>query len=437
MLRSHAKPIGDSFRVFPGQRRRSLCRHAGTIALLLTICGPLYAGSSRNAQPPPAQPEMQIPVAPLGYRPPGPLFLLSRFSFSSLDFIDDRHLLFTFHESQQLLRRAEDARSSDDDQMIRAVVLDLPQGRVSAASEWRMHDHGRYLWPLGHSQFLIRQRDTYSIADPSLELHPFIQSATPVEATEVSPQGHLLVIEREYEEQKPPEKTRSPIPTLGDDPPRSQQTEVDLVDMNSRQIEGKIHVELPIELPASSDGYLDVEEGDDANDYVMEFVPFEGHRITLGTVTSTCKPREDFLNSHALMIASCGPDSSEVYLDAWSTDGQKLWQGRRDGRAIWPTYAVSQDGSRFAIGLLQIAHPINLDDSLVETDVKAQLVQVFDTQSGALLFSTRADPILTAGQNFALSADGRRLAVLCAGEIEIYNVPDAPAGPGAVASAKR
>ena len=40
--------------------------------------------------------------------------------------------------------------------------------------------------------------------------------------------------------------------------------------------------------------------------------------------------------------------------------------------------------------------------------------------------STAASPVLTAGQNFALSDDGERLAVLHDGAIEIYKVPAAP-----------
>jgi hypothetical protein len=41
--------------------------------------------------------------------------------------------------------------------------------------------------------------------------------------------------------------------------------------------------------------------------------------------------------------------------------------------------------------------------------------------------ATTASPILTAGQNFALSEDGERLAVLRGGAIEIYKVPSPPA----------
>jgi hypothetical protein len=63
-------------------------------------------------------------------------------------------------------------------------------------------------------------------------------------------------------------------------------------------------------------------------------------------------------------------------------------------------------------------------------------VQVFDSATGALLMSTNASPVLTAGQNFALSEDGERLAVLREGAIEIYKVPAPEQTPTAVAQKK-
>ncbi len=360
------------------------------------------AASSANLNPPPLKPEARIPVEPLGYLPPGPLYLLSRMSFSSLDFADSSHLLFTFHETR-LLRRVEDPDSSEDDQMIHAVVLSVPQGQVSAAADWLMRDRGRYLWPLSNGRFLVRRRNSFSITDESLELRGLARTPTPLRATEVSPDGRLLVVEDDYERHTPEqhEKLAGESARLGEPPPR-EDTEIALMDVETKTVETAFRVEQPIVLPVTSSGYLAVRE-EKENDYLIRFVPFHGQQVTLGTVASTCTPSETFLNAKALMIESCGPDSDDAYLDAWTIDGKKLWRGRRDGHAVWPTLARAQNGSRFAVGLLQATHPINLADSLDDEDVKQQLVQVFDTETGKLLLSTNASPILSAGQNFALS----------------------------------
>jgi hypothetical protein len=388
----------------------------------------LYASPPRahGESVPPATIEAQIPVAPLGYRPPGQLYMLARISSSSLDFIDSKRLLFSFHAST-LLRR-EHASASDDDQMIHAVVLELPSGHVAAAADWRMHDRGRYIWPLDGGRFLVRQGSVYSTVDASLALKSWLTSSSPVLGTEVSPDGHLLVSEDEYERHTPEEhrKLAEEAASAEIDPPR-EDTLINLIDIDTKATLGRIHVELPVVLPVVHSGYLTPEKGKADDDYVLQFMTFGGQETTLGDVASTCVPRETFLNDKVIMIESCGPNTEDVFLDAWTVDGKKLWTGRRDGHAVWPTFALAQDGSRFAVGLLRIFHTINLDDSLDDTNVKEQVVQVFDVATGALLLSETASPVLSAGQNFALSPDGSHLAVLHDGAIEVYAVPSVPA----------
>ena len=68
-----------------------------------------------------------------------------------------------------------------------------------------MHDRWRYLWALGGGKFLVRQKNSYSLTDASLKLHPYIEVPTPVLSTEVSPDGRVLVIEHQYERHTPEE----------------------------------------------------------------------------------------------------------------------------------------------------------------------------------------------------------------------------------------
>jgi hypothetical protein len=203
-----------------------------------------------------------------------------------------------------------------------------------------------------------------------------------------------------------------------------------------------LKTESPIHVPITSNGYVGV--GKDKSDknqdqFLVRFIPFEGESLVLGRVASTCTPHEEFLSPVALMIESCGPKSTDLYLDAWTTEGKKLWSGQREGHLVWPTFAYSRTSGRFAVSLLRVNHFIDLVDSLNDEDVREQVVQVFDSATGALLMTTTASPILSAGQNFALSEDGERLAVLREGAIEIYKVPSPPAAesPGPALAKKR
>ena len=412
---------------------------ATVITLVLWLGAAPLLGSSHDKQPPPPEPEERILVRPLGYRPPGPLYMLSGKAFSSLDFIDAHHLLFTFHQPR-LMRREENPGRFDNDQVIQAVTLALPGGTVQASAEWRMHDRSRYLWPLGGGRFLVRQRNTYSLTDAQLKLHPYIDVATPVLETEVSPDGRILVVEHQYERHTTEEhsKLEAQARQYGEPPP-SEDTQITVMNIASRDVLAALRTETPIHVPITSSGYVGVAKDKGQDQFLIRFIPFAGQSLVLGKVASTCTPHEEFLNPIALVIESCGPKSPDVFLDAWTTEGKKLWNGQREGHLVWPTFAYSRTGDRFAVSLLHVNHIIDLVDSLNDEDVREQVVQVFDSATGALLMATTASPILTAGQNFALSEDGERLAVLREGAIEIYKVPSPPAAekPGPVVAKKK
>jgi hypothetical protein len=399
------------------------------MALVLCLGGSLrmLSGSSHSKEPSGPGPEERILVGPLGYRPPGQLYMLSHKVFSSLDFVDAHHLLFTFHQSR-LLQREPNAGRTEDDQMIRAVILDIPDGTVQESTEWRMHDRARYLWALGGGKFLVRQRNAYSLTDASLKLHPYVDVATPVYETEVSPDGRILVIEHEFERHTPEQHTKleAQAAQVGEPPP-SEDTQITLLNVASREVQAALHTQSPVSVPITSTGYIGVSKDEGQDEFLVRFIPFDGKPVALGRVASSCMPHESFFNQKAIIIESCGPKSPDIYLDAWTIEGKKLWSGHREGHLVWPTFAYSRTGDRFAVGLLRSSHFIDLADSLDEEDVREQVVQVFDSATGNLLMTTNASPILTSGENFALSDDGEHLAVLREGAIEIYKVPAAPA----------
>jgi hypothetical protein len=396
------------------------------IALVFWPAGTRALGSSHaKGAPPPPGPDDRIPVEPLGYRPPGSLYLLSGRAYNTLDFIDSEHVLFTFHQSR-LMRREDNPGRDDNDQVIEAVTVHLPDGRVEATAEWRMHDRSRYLWPLEGGRFLVRQGDTFSLTDASLQLHPYVAVPTHVEEAEISPDGRILAVEHEFEKHTPEQHhaLAQEANRYGEAGP-GEDTQITLIDMPTKDVVRALHTDNPIHLPVTTNGYIGVNRDKGEDEFLVRFIPFTGSEMVLGRIASTCVPHEHFVNQDALIIESCGPKSTDVFLDTWTTKGKKLWSGRRDGHLVWPTFAYTRSGDRFAVSTLRVARYIDMVDALDDEDVRDQVVQVFDSATGTLLMSTSASPVLTGGQNFALSGDGKHLAVLHAGAIELYTVPPA------------
>jgi hypothetical protein len=63
--------------------------------------------------------------------------------------------------------------------------------------------------------------------------------------------------------------------------------------------------------------------------------------------------------------------------------------------------------------------------------VKGQLVRVFNAADGKVALEAPASPALDSGGNVAISPTGRRVAILNAGAIQVFDLPAAPPLPAA------
>lgn len=431
-----------------GKRRAWERSVVALLLLALSAAGALAASQepqqkdAKKASGPGPAPAARIAVGPLGYVAPSAAYLSLKLSFNSLNFIDRDHLLFTFHVNTLLPRIANDPLD-DDDQMIRAVVLGIKSGKVLRQTQWRMHDRGRYLWALQDGTFLVRVRNTLYLTDGSLKLRPYLTFATDLEGVEVSPARGLLMLETK--KVLPPAKEKS----LGDGdatqglPPslvspegvRRSRTQMLLVRPGEREVLGTGEFLTPAYVPLLENGILNVNEGKKPKEWVIARELLDKTTKQVGVVKSSCAPQLVTLSEDVVLAQNCPSGSgSGADVSALSMQGEVLWQDHWDSKYVWPRFASSEDGSRFAYETLEMNRPIGAMDSFGEADVVAQPVGVFDTKSGDLVLVKNASPVLSAGQNFALSADGRRFAILRNGAIEVYDLPPVLAARAGAAS---
>jgi hypothetical protein len=378
----------------------------------------LMAGTDKKNDPGPKA-DVRIPVASLGYTPPNSFYLIARLSSVSLDFIDKDHLLFTFRVPG-LMQRLPDCPPGDEDQSIRAVVLKLPEGEVVSKADWRMHDHSRYLWRLDDGRFLVRQRSTLFLTDKSLELEQFVHSETPLASVQISPDRKLMVLEAEGVKEKR-KNVASIAPTLGDPDPEAKPVQLFVLRTETRAVIAHSEALDAMEVPLVDEGYLQAIAAKD-NKWMIRYRPFRGEARQLAELDSTCRPTIEMVSKDVSLVITCPRSGNDHVVTAVSMEGKKLWEQRWESRYIWPTFQLAQDGSRFAYSSLQVSHSIGTMDPVDETNIMNQMVGVFDTQTGHLSLVKNATPILSAGQNYALSQDGLRMAILREGAIEIYNL---------------
>ena len=358
-------------------------------------------------------PAFKVPVEPLGFSAPGPLYLGQRNSLVSLDFLDEDRLLFTFRVPG-LIRREP---GEEDVRQIRAVVLALPSGAAQAEALWTVHDRQRYLWMLTGGRFLLRDRDNLEMGDATLQLKPFLRFPGPLLSLDMDPAQKFLVT-----------NSREPAASGSKESDGQKLADTDLAVRVLRRDSGQVvlvsRAPSTVHLPINSDGYLgSLRESGDA--WMLDLNYFSGGSNVLGRIDSTCSPLFDFLSEREVLVTTC-TDTGAGKLVAMTTDGRRLWEAQTSDESMWPLVVRSPDGSRLAREALAITHPVSARSPVSQDDIKGQLVEVLDAADGKVALQASASPVLDAGGNVAISPSGRRVAVLNAGAIQVFELPPPP-----------
>lgn len=385
----------------------------------------------RATQPP----AFTIPIEPLGFTAPGSFYLGMRAAMASLDFLDENHLLFTFRVPGLIHRDPKAADTSNEARQIRAVVLRIPEGTVQAEALWTLHDRSHYLWMLDGGRFLLRDRDNIQVGDASLQLKPFLHFPGPVQWVEVDPDRKYVVTGSTEPPTTASKSGDVPSPATAvaqvSDDETKRSAEPDLVLRILRQDTGKVmlvsHVRSAVHLPINSEGYLETLRGRGTG-WVMNLNYFTGGSTVLGSVDSVCSPMIDFVSHQEILVTGCS-SGGEPHLVAVSTKGRRLWDQAVPGSAVWPLLVRSLNGLRMARETLMSTHSVNAASPLGTEDIRGQDVQVLDSATGKVILRAQASPILDAGGNVAISPSARRVAIVMAEGIQIFDLPAPPPLP--------
>lgn len=393
--------------------------------------------TSHFPEQPSLAPVASIPLAPLGFTAPSSNYLGARNTFVSLDFLDEDRLLFTFRVPG-LIHRDLKTGAESNEREIRAVVLELPQGTVQADALWTVHDRVRYLWPLKDGHFLLRDRNSLLQGDATLELKPFLDFPGSLLWVELDPAQQFLVT-NSHEPiaatakagQVTSPATASAAATADEDDAAVEEGQPELVVRILRRASGEVllvsRTRSAVHLPINSAGYLENLRGP-GMEWVLNLSYFSGGSKMLGKVDTACDPDDNFLSEDEILVIGCSPDGAHK-LVTMTTTGKTLWIAQGPATEVWPQLTVAPNGSRLAWSTLDTSRQVSTFAPMDSEDVKEQSVTVFDAATGDIALVSPLSPILDAGGNVAISPSGRRVALLNAGAIQIFDLPPPPAAP--------
>jgi hypothetical protein len=395
------------------------------LALWMVLAG---AAQARGAEP-----VARIPLGPMGYQTMVPEFLLAGSSMLRVDFVDADHLLITFGV-RQLMERLPGDPVDDDDRTVGTALVELPTGKVLAKTQWRLHDRGQYLWALGHGRFLLRVRDRLSVIAPmaaggakdAFRETPLLRIERHIVGVLVSANEDLLTVETTKLTSGEAGEAGVEAGPSGDlvihDPAQTDPAPVQLNFYRLRSTgagaeglvvtsAGAIRARTAIELPMTTAGFLDVIEGG-KDRWLFNFDAHTGRVNELAEFDTTCAPHPTFVGHGEFVAFGCRGSVDKQELAGFNLKGEEMWQQSFSDLHVSPAFSFAPAAGRFALGRVVVMAAVDESAPLPEGGVSAEEVRVVQSYDGRVLFKIDCTPVERAGENFALSADGMRLAVV-------------------------
>lgn len=368
--------------------------------------------SSAAATP---QPSARLDLSSAGYNELSAMARRSDKVNFTIDFIDSDRLLLTYNP-KKLVTRLPECPPTHDDHLIHAAILDAHTGRVLRSMDWYLHDGRRYLWPLGAGKFLLRRLKSLYEIDTDLKEKLLFNSPVELLWVSVTPDGKQIITETTQNESQGKSKSKNTV-------------WIEFRDAQSLAVQRAIKSEKEVHTEATSSGFASVIPGLSGRVWLIRFGQSEQQRDNIARVkTRSRAPDVLYLSGNTLLFGRDSASHPGYNVSAFTVTGNRLWRQHWDEHRYSPLVERSEDGSRFAISTLRLVDqaiaPVPDDPTDSSLEGLAQTIQVSNTASGDPVISVDANPVVLSGQNFALSPDGTKLAVLHGLGIDVYDLPE-------------
>ena len=401
--------------------------------VLMSAC--IVSGQSvadSPAQNPPL-PAARIQLSAVGYHAPSRMDRLSEDAVSmSLDFVDAGHVLLSF-DPKKLFRRLPTCPPEHEDRVVHAALIEVPSGKVVKEADWYLHDRRRYLWPLTSGKFLLRRWNDLYIVDSSLREQPLFRSAKDLLWVAVTPDASEIIVETT----KASDAGRASQSGSQSAPSKPEaKFEAQFLDAKTLAVRRTVPLNKVVDLNGTSAGYVDLIQKGEI--WLVRFGPSPVRRKNIARVRSRTMPSVVYPSNTSLLIGRCASRGCDYSVTSFSVAGRRLWRQHWSRYRTFPTVVRDEDNGRFGVSTLREtppatstaepdSTPYDPDDALQpdphQLDVFEQDIQIFDTASGTTVLSLAARPAVLGGENFSLSPDGRRLAILQGDALELYDLP--------------
>lgn len=366
----------------------------------------------------PAQPNTQVDLSSFGYSGLSPLNRFRERFNLSLNFVDSDHLLFTFnaHSAQVLLERRPDCAPTNSCHIVRAILIDLRNSGVTAETDWYLYDYRRYLWSLGNERFLLRRSNSFFLVGADLKEKLLYSSPDDLLWSGITADRKQLILESRVQANTNTEQHEQ----------NQGKVKIELRDVDSLGVLKTFSAPAVWEMNALSSGYADSIHNPVRQTWLIQFGDGAGRRRDLMQVHSACRPDLLFPTDKTLFVGRCSPNNNGYSVSVFTLGGHPLWRQRWSQNQFDPSVLSNQDGSRIVVSSVTAnrdeQQSKSSDDEVGWADVE-QDIRVLEAATGKEILETEAKTAILKNENYSLSPDGDRLAIVDGTKLNLYDLP--------------
>ena len=365
-----------------------------------------------------------LPVQQLGFAASAEREMYDLDHDVAICYLGPNQLLFTFNP-HLLVPRSRMEIGFPKLHVVRATLIDLPTMKVVQTVDWRIHDTQQYLWSMGRDSVLVHVGRQLRIYGSNLKVERRLVLNGPLAFVRVAPSGAYLAVGTVRERHS--EAIHRELAAAENREPE-EDVEVKVLDPTFRVLASVTRSSREAPPVLSEVGEIRIPTIGKNRWRISEYT-WTGQRHVLKQVGSTCRPEVTTLPPNLLFVTGCDRLADGKWYQMLRPDGKLVLKGRSPSTEQGHTANGIVGGSLFAVGITELAKPLNASSAFHSSDLKNLHVSVYRVENGKKATGvTVSDPLPTV-QSFALSPNSRQLAILEKSQIVFYTLSAEPSNP--------
>ena len=365
------------------------------------------------------KPTLAISIKDLGYRP-RVTQEFGRFDYeAAIAYLGSKQILFTFNPHELVPRPEREPLAAL--RTVRAVLIDLGSMRGIRTIDWRVPDANQYLWPVGEDHVLVHVGRELRLYGPGLKVEQRYSLGGPLAFVTMSPASNYFAV-GVFRERHTPAIHRQLLDAESDEP--EEDVELRILDSDFRPRASVLRSSHNAPPVLTELGELQV-SGSAKSRWRLTERTWDGQTRPVATLSSSCRPEVASMANNLLFVVGCDRTTGARWHRVLRLTGRPLFKGAGTAAELAQTASWTADSVIFAIGIASASKSILPNEVFRITDIDHQRINVYESGKGQRLFDVTIPSPLPTFQTFALSPEGKQLAVLHTDQIDLYSVPAA------------